>query len=514
MITGKQIKFGVVLSYVQMALNVIVGLLYTPLMIRLLGQSEYGLYNTVASTISMLSILNLGFSSGYIKYFSRYKEKNDQESIFRLNGLFLSIFMIIGIVAFVCGIYLSNHLNVVFDTGLTQGEMDKARMLMILLTVNLALSFPMSVFSNIITAHEQFVYLKLLGMIKTVATPLLTIPLLLQGRGSVAVVVVTLFVTILVDTVNIFYVLRRLQNRFVFRNIERGIFLELFAYTSFIALNIIIDQINWNVDKFLLGRYKGTVAVAVYSVGATLQTYYQMFSTALSGIFTPSIHRIINSEKDTQRRNAEINSLFIRIGRIQYIILGMVCLEMVFFGREFIRYWAGEGYEESYVVALLLIIPVSIPLIQNLGIEVQRALNKHKFRSVVYAIMAVVNLLVSIQLCKLYGAVGSAIGTALSLILANGIIMNIFYQRECGIDVILFWKNILRLSCGFIIPVIFAILFKMAMPMDKFVCVILGIAALAGVYFLSMWKFGINEMEKAMIAAPLRWVRKKFRRKC
>lgn len=513
MTTGRQIKFGAVLSYFQMALNIVVGLLYTPLMIRSLGQSEYGLYNTVASTISMLSILNLGFSSGYIKYFSQYKEKDDKESIYRLNGLFLGIFVIIGIVAFTCGIYLSNHLDIVFDSGLTKDEMGKARTLMILLTVNLALSFPMSVFSNIITAYEQFIYLKLLGLIKTVTTPLLTIPLLLLGRGSVAVVAVTMSVAIIVDAINIFYVLYKLKNRFVFRNIEQGIFLELFGYTSFIAVNIIVDQINWNVDKFLLARYKGTVAVAVYSVGATLQTYYQMFSTSLSGIFTPHIHRIINSEKDTQRRNAEITSLFIRIGRIQYIILGLVCLEMIFFGREFIRYWAGDGYVESYVVALLLIIPVTIPLIQNLGIEIQRALNKHKFRSVIYAIMAVVNLLLSIPLCKTYGAVGSAAGTALSLILANGVIMNIYYQKKCGIDVILFWKNILRLSSGFIIPVIVIVLFRMIAPMDKFICVAVGIVVLAGVYFLSMWMFGLDESEKILIVAPLCWVNRKFRRK-
>lgn len=509
----RQIKLGSVLSYVQMALNVVVGLVYTPLMIRLLGQSEYGLYNTVASTISMLAILNLGFSSGYIKFFSKYRAQNDKDSIYRLNGLFLGIFTIIGIIAFICGCFLSNHLDIVFDTGLTEAELEKARILMLLLTINLAVSFPMSVFSNIITAHEQFIYLKLLGMLKTIATPLLTIPLLLLGKGSIAVVVVTLVVAAAVDAVNIFYVLNILHNRFVFRNIERGVFLELFAYTSFIALNIIIDQINWNVDKFLLGRYRGTVAVAVYSVGATLQTYYQMFSTALTGIFTPRIHRIINSERNIQQRNAEITGLFIRIGRIQYIILGLICLEMIFFGKEFIRYWAGEGYEESYTVALLLIIPVTIPLIQNIGIEVQRALNKHRFRSIAYAVMAVINLLLSIQLCKLYGAPGSAIGTAISLILANGIIMNIYYKKECGIDIILFWKNILRLSCGFIVPVLFAICFKIVLPMNKVLSVVIGIVTFACVYFLSMWKFGANEAERTIMTAPFRWMNEKFRRK-
>ena len=90
-----QIKIGSILSYLQIALNIIIGLTYTPIMIRLLGQSEYGLYNTVSSTISMLSILNLGFASGYVRYYAKYKKENDNESIYKLNGLFLIVFSVL-----------------------------------------------------------------------------------------------------------------------------------------------------------------------------------------------------------------------------------------------------------------------------------------------------------------------------------------------------------------------------------------------------------------------------------
>ena len=71
---SSQLKAGAIISYIQMGLSVIVGLLFTPVMIRTLGQSEYGLYNTVASTISMLSILRLGFDNSYIRYFAKYKK--------------------------------------------------------------------------------------------------------------------------------------------------------------------------------------------------------------------------------------------------------------------------------------------------------------------------------------------------------------------------------------------------------------------------------------------------------
>ena len=216
-----QLKTGVILSYMQMALNIIIGLAYTPIMIRTLGQSEYGLYNTVSSTISMLSILSLGFNSGYIRYYAKYKKDNDQEAISKLNGLFLIVFMVIGLVALLCGLFLSFNLQLVFDTGLTDSEYETAKVLMLLLTANLALSFPFSVFGSIISSHEKFVFLKLLGMVRTVASPLITVPLLLLGYGSIALVIVMVATNIVVDLVYLYYVVFNLKQKFIFKRFER-----------------------------------------------------------------------------------------------------------------------------------------------------------------------------------------------------------------------------------------------------------------------------------------------------
>lgn len=506
--SGGQIKLGGVLSYIQIALNVIVGLVYTPIMIKLLGKSEYGLYNTVASTVAMLSILNLGFSSGYIRYYARYREAGDEDSIHKLNGLFLIIFLVIGAVAFACGMFLTTHLELVFDKGLTGAELDTARVLMLLLTVNLTVSFPMSVFASIITAHERFVFLKLIGMIKNVASPLLTIPLLLMGHGSVAIVAVTIFVSAAVDTVYVIYVLRVLKQRFVFRDFPQGIFASLFGYTAFIAINIIIDQINWNVDKTLLGRFKGTAVVAVYSVGAVLQTYYNTFSTSLSGLFSPRIHAIVNSaELKSAERDAKLSDLFIRVGRIQFVILMLILSGFVFFGRDFIRFWAGEGYEESYAVALLLMAPVTVPLTQNLGIEIQRAKNLHRFRSLVYLGMAVVNLTLSIFLAKRYGAWGAAFGTALALVIANGFIMNVYYYRRCGIDIPRFWANIGRLAIALIPPAAAGIAIMLFVKVGSVWGLIALIAAYSALYAVSMWAIGLNGEEKRLLLTPINRIR-------
>lgn len=425
-----QRKVGSLISYLQMLLGIVISLVYTPYMIRLLGQSEYGLYNTVASTISMLSVLSLGFNSSYIRYYSRYKQNDDTDSIKRLNGLFIIIFIVIGFVALLCGLFLCSHMTLVFKDGLTESEYVLARTLLFLLTLNLAISFPMSVFANIISAHEKFVFLKLLGIIRTVCGPLITLPLLLAGYRSIAIVVVTVALSLFTDISYFIYVLFKLKERFWFSHFEKGLFKEIFIFTSFIAINIVVDQINWNIDKLLLARYKGTIAVAIYSVGYTLNSYYTMVSSAVSGVFTPLVHRIVNATAENlEAQRKQLTDLMIKVGRVQFLILGLFATGLVIFGKPFIRFWAGEGYDDAYYVVLLLAIPGTIALIQNVGIEIQRAENKHKFRAIAYLIMALVNLVLSIYLCQLWGVVGSAIGTAFSLVIANGLLINIYYQK-------------------------------------------------------------------------------------
>ncbi len=509
--TAKQIKAGAIISYLQMFLSIIVGLAYTPVMIRLLGQSEYGLYNTVSSTISMLSVLSLGFNGSYIRFYSIYKKNDDKDSIYKLNGLFLIIFIIIGIIALLCGLFLSFNLDLVFKDGLTSKEYQTARILMLLLTANLTLMFPMSVFSTIISAHERFVFLKLLGIIKTVASPLVALPLLLIGYKSIAIVSVTVLLSLIVDITYIIFVLVKLKQKFIFRNLEKGLFKNLFVFTLFIAINLIVDQINLNIDKLLLARFQGTTAVAVYSVGFLLQTYYQLFSTSISGVFAPRIHGIVNATtEDAVERKRQLSELFIKVGRIQFLLLALVASGFVFFGQSFIYFWAGDGYESAYYVALLLILPLTIPLIQNLGVEIQRAENKHKFRSIVYLFMAMINLIFTIFLCQKYGVVGAAVGTAISLVVANGIIMNIYYHKKCDINILKFWKNIGRMCLGLIIPIICGILIKLFIEIHSVWMLLLLIIAYCIVYVVSMWFLGINSYEKNLLKMPLK---KLFRNK-
>lgn len=501
---ANQLKGGVLLSYLQMGLGMVISMIYTPIMLRLLGQSEYGIYNISASVISYLSLFNMGFGSSYARYYFKYKKENDEKKIASLNGLFISVFTVLGILVLAAGSVLAFNCKLIFDEGLTASELELTKILMLIMTFNMALSFPASVFVSFITVNEKFIFQKLVNMIKTVFSPFVTIVVLLLGFRSIGMTLVVTLFALVTDAINFVFCIKKLKMRFSFRHIEFRLLGEIAVFSVYIALVLVVDEVNWHFGKFILGRFRGSVATAVYSVATTLCTYYRNISTAITNVFTPRIHRIINSDNPSRR----ITELFTRVGRVQFFLLTLISSGFMFFGRRFIKLWAGAGYEDAYVMAAMFLFAVTIPLIQGLGIEIQRAMNMHRFRAIAYFVMAIINVAISIPLCNWLGGVGCALGTALSLVLANGVVMNIYYYKKMKIDVMYFWKEILRSLKGMIAPFLLGILitgYTQRCPIAVYLALI---AAYAAVYCLGVYRFSMNSYEKGLVTSFAKKIRK------
>ena len=496
-----QLKAGVVLSYISTAISIVIQLVYMPVMIRLLGKSEYGLYSLVSSVVSYLSLFSLGFTGAYLRFFARFHK--NREKLASLNGMFLTLFSILASVATICGIVLSFFPEQIFGSKLLDSELSKARILMLILVINIAINLISGIFDSIIGAYEQFVFQRIVGIASAIVNPFICLPLLLMGYGSVMLVVVATGVTIVRFIVNVWFCIYKIQIPVSFHGFQWSLLKEITVFSSFLLLNMIIDQINWNVDKLILGHTNGTEEIAVYGVASQFNSLFMVFSTTISSVFSPRVNLI--AAQKVNNYQTEFTKLMARIGRIQWFILGLLTGGFIVFGKYFIVHiFAGEGYEEAYIVALFLVIPILIPLIQNVGIEMQRAINKHQFRSIIYMIIAISNVAISIPLAGKWGAVGAAMGTAFSLLIGNGLIMNIFYHKVLHINMKYFWKEILKTWKGFLIPTILALLITRCVAFDNMRIFLINAVIFTVVYCVSILIFSCNVEEKKLIFSMIK----------
>ena len=490
-----QKKFGVILAYMSQGIHIVSGLVYTPVMLRLLGQSEYGLYQLVNSFVSYLGLLSFGFSSSYMRFYAKYEKDGDQEEIKKINGMFMIIFTIIASICLMCGIVLASNVEMIFKNGLTQKEYPIAQVLTILMVIGLSTTLFSSVFTCYASAHEQFIFQRLLEVLQNLLNPFIALPLLIMGYGSIGMVAVSTALVILKFIVNVIFCCKKLKIKFNFKGFNLKAFKELGSFTFFIFLNQIIDKINWSLDKVLLGRFCGTIQVAIYGVASNLNLMYQNLLSAISSVFVPKVNRIVREESS----NCELNKLFVKVGRIQFILAFLIISGYVFFGKPFIKLWAGEGYDMAYYVGLLLLIPATMELIQYLGIEIQRAKNMHQTRSIVYAGISIGNIIISIPLIRQFGAVGAAMGTAIALFAGTWVFMNIYYHKKIGINVINYWKNIAKFIPALIPNIVVGICFLFFVNISNWMNLLFYIVIYAIIYLASMILIGLNKEEKRMI---------------
>ena len=492
-----QVKWGILLTYATLFLNILISMLYTPVMLRLLGSGEHGLYSTVTSAISWVSLLSLGLNSSYIRFYARYKKEGAEDKIASLNGMFLSIFCALGVIALLCGLYIANHLHILFADGLTEQEYTKARVLAIIVSVELALSFPATIFNSIIRAHEKFIALRLVHLFQCITSPLVTLPLLLMGYGSVAMVSVTTLVNLFAYSIYVIYSVGKLKAKFRFRHFEGRLIKEIVVYSGVIAVNSLITQVNTSLDKILLARYVNTVCVSVYTIGFSLYSYYSSFSSAIAGNLTPRIHKIVaeNNEDKSKLRSA-LTEQFVKFGRIQLYIQMLMLTGVIFFGKPFIAFWAGPGYENAYYVAILLSASATIPLCQSLGIEIQRAQNKHKFYAVFSALMTIVNIVLTVILCQMYGEIGAAVGTVIAVIAVDVIVMNIYYHKKLNIDIFAFWKDITRALAGMVLPILLGVVIVCWVPIRSWWHLLGGVVIYTVVYGVSVVFLSMSAPER------------------
>lgn len=498
-------KRGAILSYLSIILSTAVQLVYTPLLIRMLGQSEYGLYSLVSSVIGYLTVLDLGFGNAIVVFTAKYRANKQYEKEKKLHGMFLVIFCIIGLIAGLLGLLLYFNVPLLFGKTMTDIELHKAKIMMLILSFNLAVTFPFSIYSSIITAYEKFTFQKIMSILNTLLKPSLMIPLLFLGYKSITMTVVITVVNIIVLLSNYFYCKKKLGVNIKFMGFDKKLFKTIFSYSFFIFLGVIVDKVNWNVDQFVLGAVSGTIAVSLYSVASQINTLFVNLSGAISGVLLPKMSKMIAKNVS----NKEITNEFIKVGRIQYLIIFLMASGFTLFGKEFIMAWAGKDFATSYYIAVILILPLCVPLIQNLGISIMQAKNMHKFRSILLALIAVANIFISIPLAKAYGGIGSAIGTSLSLIIGNIIILNIYYHKKVGINVIEFWKSIIKMTIPMIIPIVAIVILMHFATLHGYVNLIVfgGIYTILyclTCYFLVMDDYEKNIVNKVLIKLHLK----------
>lgn len=503
-------KVGVIFSYVLMFVEICSTMLFTPFLIRTLGQAEYGIYHLILSVLSYFTLLDLGVGSSVIRYMSKYsaeKNKNAQRSFMGVTTIY---YLIIAAVALLIGLVVRQNLSSIFETGLTVAEIELARKLFSIAICNTVVTLATSAFSNAIIAHEHFMVSKGTTIIMTIVKVLLSVVALKMGMSSMGVLAVHLITNCITRGIYVCYVLFKLKITPSFKNIQFSFLKEVASYSSFILLQLIASYINSMSDQILLGMFaKGSaVIIGIYSIGAQILQYFKTVGAHFTGVLMPGLVRLVDSKPTRETYENEM----IKIGRIVFMVLGLVWCVFLVFGKDFICMWAGEENSQAYIVALALMFPTLFGYAQGAGYQLLQAMAKHKLPAIIQVGSAVVHIILVIILMKWNALYGTVIGSFIAIFLCDMVVMNLMYKKQIGIRLSVLFGGMFKgtLPCLAIATVLGFALKTLNFSRFGWLGFVVNCGVMVAIYGVTMLLYGMNDYEKNLLFKPFKKILKKI----
>jgi len=487
-------KSAAILAYLVLALNMLNSIFLTPILLHKLGVDEYGLYQMVYSVGAYILILDLGISSVMTRFISEYRFRQDKKGEANFGAL-IGFFVLGIIVLIVIG---GNVINVNIENiykNLSTSDYETSHTMFKLMIFQFIVTMVDQYFQGVISAYERFNYSKVVGIIQIILSFILVVILVSLGLGAVGVVLSFAIMITLKTIMDGFYVFKIIEFKIHYYRWDYMVMEPAVGLMMAMFLQQVVLYANTVAGKTILGIMCTKRDVVIYAVANTLITFFNSLPTVFSGMFQPQVVRMVVN-KDTP---SLLTDLVIRVGRWQFILVGMVIAGFVLFGKDFLTLWVGGEMLDAWYIFLIIAPFNAVPLVQTICISIMNAYDKRIYRSIVLVFSSILNIIVTIFLVKLIGLWGAPIGIAFTYLIGHVIVMNIYYAKNIKLEVGRMFREIISRS-GWCILVAFVLCLPLLWWTDvSLLSFVVKIFIFCFISFLLLYAKSFNKEEKMLI---------------
>lgn len=436
----KSRKVGIVLSYGSTVLNMLCGLFLSSYLLRILGQTDYGIYQTVCSFANYLVLLEFGTGTVITRNIVRCRANSRQEDIQKNVSTVWAVNMILAALLVLAATVFYAIIPTLYAKTLSYEQIVYAKQIFAIEAVYLIVSFFITVPQGILFGFEQYQLPPIINLIRLIFRTLALTFLAFYYRLAIVIVCVDLAISVVVVAFEVWYCRSRFKLRFTLRGFDKQIFLDALPLCMAIFIQCIMNQANSNVDKFILGVRLSPESVSVYSVGLYIYSIFSSLTTIPISMYAPQTVKEI--ERGTSGRQLE--AFLIKPSRLIVLVGGTILFGFVAVGREFITLVYGVEYTVAWVVALIIMVPMLLNMSNGILINVLDATNRRLARSYVLGITTIANIILTLLWVDRWGMIGASVATAVCTIVGHIILMNIYYSKKMKIHVLYIYRETFR----------------------------------------------------------------------
>lgn len=503
---SRQFKIGALLSYLSIGINIVSGLVYTPWMIRSIGRENFGLYTLAMSVISLF-VFDFGLSASVTRFIAKYLAEGRQDKANNCLGLVYRIYFILDIILFIIltGIYF--FISQIYKE-LTPDEIEKFKVVYIMASFYSVFSFPFIPVRGILKAHEKFIQISVCDFLHKL---LIVIPMtfcLLLGYGLYALVLVNTVAGVLTILSKLSCIYKYTPQRVDFAYRNKTEFKNIISFSGWVTIIALSQRLIFTLAPSILGMFSGSVSIAILGIAITIEGYTYTFANALNGMFLPKVSRIV------AKNHHDLIPLMVRVGRIQILIVGLIVVGFICLGKDFVQLWVGKDFSDSYLCALLIVIPSLFSSPQEVANSIVFAMNKVKIQAIVYIFTSIFNIICILLLVKQYAAFAVCIAVCFTYFFRT-IIMDYVYWRVMKLNMQVFFRDAFgRMALPLLITILVGLSLNHYLKTDTaWFPFLIKCLMFVLIYIIIIWTTGMNEDEKNLLISPLKNILNNVNRK-
>lgn len=485
-------SIGIALQYLNTALNMICGLFLSSFLVRVLGDTEYGLYQTICSFVNYLVLLEFGTGTVITRNIAACRTENDREKIQKNVSTIWAITCILIAVIIIIGLVFYNLIGSIYSKTLSLEQIQYGQKIFLVVLGFLVASFYTNTLNGVILGFEKYEIQPIITMIRLIIRTLMLVITVLLFHKSIVIAYVDLSIAVAVDIFLIIYCHRSFKIKFQFKGFDWSVFRDSLPLATAIFIQALVNQANNSVDKFVIGVKLGPEEVTIYSVGLFVYSIFSSMTTIPISMYGPQVVKKIKSGYSP----AEVSCQLVMPSRLIVIIGGSILFGFFAVGRQFITIVYGTNYVLAWKVALIIMLPMLINMSNGIMINILDATNKRIARSGILLITTIANIVLTVLWIDKYGVIGACIATAVCTLLGQILLMDMYYYKALCINIISFKLSVFKglVICQMIAG---AVAFLVGRYIENtFVALFAGGITYVSVFFGLFWFFGASSDEK------------------
>jgi O-antigen/teichoic acid export membrane protein len=357
-----------------------------------------------------------------------YRGKQDASKINHTINTALALLAVSGGVVTLLTALLSPSFGNVFHIG---PDVPHVPMAVFLCGFAVAVGLPLAVFEGCLAGYERYDLINVIEILTTIARVALTVWMIRLGYGILGLAIINFALTAASGGSKYllcYHVFKPLHVSI--KEVDRSMIRGTYATSFWFLILALSVRISFFTDNVVLGYFRTTGEVAVYSIAGRLAQYALIAVHAFNVVLMP-----VAAAYDAQADLAKQRQLLLLGTRASFAAAIFMATIFLAYGGRIVHIWVGPGFEQAAVVLAILTFPLVTQSSQMTTLMIMQGMSKHKNLSLIYLAEALANLILSVILVRPLGMIGVALGTALTSTFSSLIAQPIYVCRVLSLGV-------------------------------------------------------------------------------